>query len=247
MGIQAGKELRRPNTFVHSFDIIGPPREEKWSFEIGYGQKVISALQCGDRISDAFYNQILSPRTKKLADRHWTPVPIAIRAAQLLTEGRKTRVLDVGSGVGKFCFVGALTTPATFVGVEQSPWLVKEARTIARLLNIQRVRFVQDTFQQINWAEFDAFYFFNPFHENIDHTCTIDPNVRVGEDLFLEYTAQVLDKLRAAKVGTRVVTYHGLGVDLPSSYSLTTQEETGSDSLCLWVKKGDFGENRIRI
>jgi len=217
--------------------MVGLHQEEKWTFEIGYGQRVVSALQAGDVISDAFYDGLLSPRTRKLADRHWTPVRVAIRAAQLLTEGRATRVLDVGSGIGKLCFVGALTTPATFVGVEQRPWLVSEACTIARLLRVQRVRFVQGTLQQMNWAEFDAFYFFNPFYENIDDTCVIDPNTRVGEDLFVKYTAQVLDRLREAKEGTRVVTYHGLGVDLPSSYKLVTKEDVGSDSLCLWVKK----------
>ena len=41
---------------------------------------------------------------------HWTPVHVARRAAQFLVTGPETRVLDVGSGPGKFCLVGALAT-----------------------------------------------------------------------------------------------------------------------------------------
>ncbi len=192
----------------------------------------------GDVVSDFYFDEILSPRARKLAGRHWTPVCVAIRAAQLLTGGRPVRVLDVGAGAGKLCLVGALTSSAEFVGVEQRPWLVREASALVRLLKVPRVRFLAGNFQEVDWSGFDAFYFFNPFHENLDDSSPIDANVSLGEEKFLKYTAQALERLRPLKEGTRVVTYHGSGVDLRSAhFRLARREKIGSDALCLWVKE----------
>jgi len=47
----------------------------------------------------------------------------------------------------------------------------------------------------------------------------------------------VTEQLAVAKVGTRVVTYHGFGAPLPTGYALTTEEACGTDRLQLWIKE----------
>jgi hypothetical protein len=72
-------------------------------------------------IRDRDFDSLFPDMYQEISDTHWTPVEIARRAAQLLVADSSTRVLDVGSGIGKFCLIGALTTSAHFVGVEQRP------------------------------------------------------------------------------------------------------------------------------
>jgi hypothetical protein len=46
----------------------------------------------------------------------------------------------------------------------------------------------------------------------------------------------VRERLHRARRGTRVVTYHGFGGDLPPSYRLELEEEAGTERIELWVK-----------
>jgi len=47
--------------------------------------------------------------------KQWTPLAIARKAAEFLAEPG-SKVLDIGSGIGKFCLTGAFFNPeATFL------------------------------------------------------------------------------------------------------------------------------------
>src|SRR5262245_2791350 len=81
--------------------------------------------------SDGSFDSVYDEEIRALSEEHWTPVAVAARAARILTFAGATRILDVGSGVGKFCIVGALCTAARFVGVERRHRLVSIARRAA--------------------------------------------------------------------------------------------------------------------
>jgi SAM-dependent methyltransferase len=106
-------------------------------------------------------------RERAVSSRFWTPVDVAIRAAELLVVDHTTRVLDVGSGAGKFCVIGALVTGASFTGVEHRVRLVDVARECARKWRATGATFVHDRFHVLTWTDFDAFYFYNPFQEGV--------------------------------------------------------------------------------
>ena len=89
------------------------------------------SLRAGWELTDLEFDRVYPSWVRRLSDMHWTPVEVARRAAALLAVDPTTRVLDVGSGVGKFCLIGALTTRATFVGIEQRENLVTVARDTA--------------------------------------------------------------------------------------------------------------------
>ena len=82
---------------------------------------------------DAAFDSIYPPSIRAISRRYWTPVDVARRAALLFREAGVRRVLDVGSGVGKFVLVAAAVAPeVTFVGVEQRARLVEVlARAVA--------------------------------------------------------------------------------------------------------------------
>ncbi len=188
-------------------------------------------------IDDDAFDRIYPKPVRERSSRFWTPVDVARRAAELLVVDRSTRVLDVGSGAGKFCLVGALTTEGDFTGVEQRGHLVEMARKIARFYGASRAKYLHDDANCIDWQPYDAFYFFNPFAENyfadgeqIDHTVELTP------ERFHYDVGCALAGLAGARVGTRVVTYHGLGRQLPQTYDLLRCEPAGSDALELWIR-----------
>src|SRR3954471_20676012 len=93
-------------------------------------QRALSRHELG---ADDEFDTVYSERVRSHSERHWTPVEVATRAADLLVASAYTRVLDVGSGAGKFCIVGALATRhGRFYGVEQRADLVHAAREAAR-------------------------------------------------------------------------------------------------------------------
>jgi SAM-dependent methyltransferase len=165
----------------------------------------------------------------------WTPVQVARRAAQLLSLNGKSRVLDVGSGVGKFCLAAQKFSPGNFFGVEHDPRLVDVARDAGEKMNAARAVFVCASVFDVDWKTFDALYFFNPFDggpadlrepsSGIDAARSLGPSVRK--------TRERLDELRT---GAKVVLYHGYGGDLPERFESVSAEWCGSGVLELWRK-----------
>jgi predicted RNA methylase len=185
-------------------------------------------------VSDEELDEVFPEELRERSYMHWTPVAIAMRAAELLAPEPSLRVLDVGAGVGKMCLVGALVTGATWWGIEQDPVLVAAANHAAWALDIAgRTRFVQGDGSRLAWDEFDAIYFYNPFG-----TLMLAPHASP----FVRYATirntlrRIEQRLAGTRVGTRVVTYHGFGGKLPPGFTLISREPAGGDQLELWVR-----------
>jgi len=209
---------------------IGIPRAPELAW-------VVERLRARAEVLDREFDAMLPAWARALSSQHWTPVSIARRAADMLKAVGGDRVLDVGAGVGKFCLVAALSGEGTFVGVEQRPHLVAIARAIARQYGIRGAQFIQADLADVDWRGYDAFYFYNPFGENyFGPQEWIDGTVVHSLARYERDKAVVLHRLAAAKVGARIVTFHGFGDDPPEGYERTAHEEAGSDALELWVK-----------
>jgi predicted RNA methylase len=199
---------------------------------------IAADLRCGRRVTDFRFDQIYPSTIRELSQTHWTPVDVAIRAAKLLVTNQNTRVLDIGSGCGKFCTIGALSSPGQFAGVEQRPYLLQTARETCDELGASAT-FIQGNMADLDWSLFDSFYLFNPFYENREADIRIDDTIPLSLETFEQYIRVVRAKLRCAKVGTRVVTYHGFGGDVPYGYHLVKREPLGTSVLELWVNRDE--------
>ena len=173
---------------------------------------------------------------RNLSQVHWTPIAAALKAAHWLAERSSTRVLDVGSGPGKFCIVGALSTAGSFIGVEQRPGLTETARRASTLLGASRAAFVQGNMLDLDWDFFDAFYLYNPFNENVYPDSQIDQSVIHSQENYDRCIRLTQWNLEKAKFGTRVVTFHGFGGVMPNSYQLIRQEFIAEGPLQFWIK-----------
>jgi predicted RNA methylase len=200
-------------------------------------EDLVEALRSGVAVSDAQFDVFYPRAVRIMSSQFWTPVAVALRAAQLLAPKRSTRVLDVGSGVGKLCIIGSLLTGASFTGVEQRPHLTEVARDCAENLQATRAQFVDARLEQVSWDAFDAFYFFNPFGENLfSAPDRLDNTVELSATRHVADVERVEDLLSNARAGTRVVTYHGFGGVMPDGYRLELEEQWRTDALKLWVK-----------
>lgn len=204
------------------------------------GVPLVPHVQCGRSVlsSDEAFDQQLPPDLQVRASVHFTPVHIARRAAELLAPEAGMSVLDVGSGAGKFCLAAAQAVPsAAFVGVEYRGRLVRLARRLASQVALANVAFIHGDAFDLDWAQYDAFYLFNPFGEQLlANTFILDRTVDLDPAKFVVYVSGVRHRLSCARIGTRVVTYHGYGAPAPLGYELVHREPNGSDSLELWVK-----------
>lgn len=173
---------------------------------------VLDAIRGNRDEADELLDALYPDPFRLFRGQHTTPVDVATRAAAWLAGAPGARVLDVGAGAGRFCVVGALTTGATFVGVEQRRRLVDAARDVAARLGATRAEFVRGDIREVDWARFGGFYLFNPFAENyLPRDERIDDEVAHAAARLVADIDFVEARLHAAPAGTRVVTWHGFG------------------------------------
>lgn len=185
--------------------------------------------------NDAEFDWLYPEHLQLMSLKQWTPIAIARKAAEYLAV-KQAKILDVGSGIGKFCLTAAHLYPDSFYfGVEQRHELVHYAKTAKKYLGIDNVDFLHANITQINFHEFDHFYFYNAFFENIDQANAIDDSIDTSYSLYTYYSQYLMSVLKDKPKGTRVVTYQSLGEVIPSGYRMTRQSY---DSLLqFWIKE----------
>jgi SAM-dependent methyltransferase len=186
--------------------------------------------------SDGQFNELYPHSIQLMAKRHWTPLHIAKLATDFLAENQGAKILDIGSGAGKFCLAGALYNPGVkFYGVEQRKYLIDHAAHAQKRLGVKNVSFIEGNFTQLDLKQFDHFYFFNSFFENLDDFDRIDEMIHYSEGLYEYYVRYLHTGLKGMPAGTKIVTYHSLMEEIPREYSLLETLENGE--LSFWIKQ----------
>lgn len=185
--------------------------------------------------SDFQFNQLYSSSIQTLAQRHWTPLGVARKAANFLAAESNVRILDIGSGVGKFCLAAAHYKPkAFFNGVEQRRRLVDYGEAAKEILNLENVSFMNGNFTQIDFRNYDHFYFYNSFYENITGTDKIDNSIDYSLELYNYYNRYLYKQLEQKPPGTRLASFHSLEDEIPQGYHIVGSEM--NDLLKFWIK-----------
>jgi hypothetical protein len=184
-------------------------------------------------ISDNHFNHLYPLTVQALARRHWTPLYAARRAVKYLASHPGTRILDIGSGAGKFCLAAAYYRPHSFYyGIEQRKWLVSDAETARQILGSENVSFIHGNFTLIDFQQFDHFYFYNSFYENLTSTDKIDFDIKYSDELYDYYSCALRKKLEQKPAGTKLVTFHSIEDEIPSGFVQVDSD----DQLKFWIK-----------
>ncbi|MDF2191291.1 methyltransferase domain-containing protein [Paraflavitalea sp. CAU 1676] len=172
---------------------------------------------------------------QKLARRHWTSLAITKMVSKFVTPSSGVKVLDIGSGVGKFCLASAYHEPSShFFGIEQREDLVAHANTAKDILGLQNAHFIHGNFTQLDFSQYDHFYFYNAFYEHLTDTDKIDNNITFSTALYNYYNRYLYKKLDAMPAGTRLATFHTLEDRVPPGYYLA--ESHVGTLLKFWIK-----------
>lgn len=184
--------------------------------------------------NDSSFDWMYPDHFQLLSLKHWTPLAAARSAAEFLAEPG-ARVLDIGSGIGKFCLAAGYNFPDTFFyGVEQRHELIYYAEEAKGYTGLSNVNFIYANITQINFKEFDHFYFYNSFYENIDAENQIDDTIEISESLYNYYTNYLQNVLNEKPPGTRLVTFHISGEEIPEGYQLV--DSSYGTLLKMWIK-----------
>ncbi|MFT3711385.1 MAG: class I SAM-dependent methyltransferase [Archangium sp.] len=194
-------------------------------------------LRRREPVTDEAFDALLSEAAQLRSRSFWSSIRACQHAADFFREAGATRVLDVGSGVGKFASVLSLDSGHRVWGVEQRPALVYESRLLAQQLAAEVV-ITEGGLEQIDPTRFDGFFCFNPFSENISEVrdC-FDLTTTRSEEAYLRDVHVMERWLRAAPVGFALVTYNGLGGRIPVSFHAVRATDVNGDVLRLWVKQ----------
>jgi SAM-dependent methyltransferase len=185
--------------------------------------------------TDILFNDLYPDSIRDLSKVHWTPLEVALKVAHFLSVNNGETILDIGSGVGKFCLAAALYTPKAFYyGVEQRKSLVMHAENAKRILSLKNVEFIHGNFTQLDFRKFDHFYFYNSFHENLQGADKIDDSIEYSDELHMYYKRYLYRQLEQKPKGTRLCTLCTWDHEIPPEYHVVGTEML--DRLKFWVK-----------
>ena len=185
--------------------------------------------------SDLLFNKLYPSSIQLLAQRHWTPLVVARKAANFLAAESDVKILDIGSGVGKFCLAAAHYKPKAFYyGIEQRKRLVNHAEAAKEMLRVENVSFMNGNFTQIDFRNYDHFYFYNSFYENLKGTDKIDNSIDYSLELFNYYNRYLYKQLEQRPAGTRLASFHSLEDEMPPGYHIVGSEM--NELLKFWIK-----------
>lgn len=183
---------------------------------------------------DVDFDKLYPEYIRKLSKIHWTPIEIAATAINWLASSSETKILDIGSGVGKFCILGGILSGAQFTGVEKRENLVQEANKALSKLSIENVNFIYSNITEINFIKYNAFYYFNPFCEQVASGDWIDLNVSFSDKKHRMYEQYVFNQLSKMPLGTMLVTYCSQDFSPPPTYKIHDMMFDGL--LVLWAR-----------
>lgn len=184
--------------------------------------------------NDAAFDWMYPEHLQLLSLQHWTRLAIVQKIAGYLA-APGSKVLDLGSGIGKFCLAGAFYHPdCSFYGVEQRHELVHFAEEARQYTGVDNAHFLHANITQVDFNDFDHFYFYNSFYENLDPDSCIDDTIATSPSLYNYYTRYLYHALAHRPAGTRLVTFHTLDEEVPPGYELA---DVSYDTLLkMWIK-----------
>jgi len=187
------------------------------------------------QLTEIGFNNLLPHDLKQATQTYFTPIEVAQTAATWLTENNEKKILDIGAGVGKFCIAAARINNCDFYGVEYRKSLIDLGNELIERYEIDNAKMIHTNIIDVDFSDYDAFYLFSPFYENLEVENRLNDEVDLEEKLYQIYLDYTETQLAKAIIGTRLVTYFGNNFEVPNSYQRVKDAFDGA--LKLWIKQ----------
>lgn len=221
------------------------PHDASTGPSLGAGiERVFAALFAGETVHDDDFDRVYPEWVSDASHTHWTPVRRAQTAARWLVERGLTRVLDVGSGAGKFALVAACTAASmrqrlVITGIEHRAPLAALANSIASHFALSSVRFEVGDALDADWSAFDAVYLYNPFVENLFHpSVRVDRTMHLNGERYVREVAEARARLCTMREGAVAIAFHGYGGAWPADWASEARDVLPDGVLELLRKTG---------
>lgn len=138
----------------------------------------------------------------------WSNSDAAVYSSNLIKGCKK--VIDIGSGTGKFCLIAAKLNPDIhFTGVEISEKYWEESIRLKDILGITNVNFLLQDYKDVDIINFDGIYIFNPFvmSKKDPYGMKFQFGRRQDKEYF-EYVKKFKADLYKANAGTKLIMYN---------------------------------------
>ncbi len=186
-------------------------------------------------LTEENFNHFLPGYLQRASRVYFTPIRVAQLAAQWLTDDGAKTVLDIGAGVGKFCVAGASLNSSFYFGIEYRQSVSQIANDMISRFQLSNSIVEHGNVVALDFQNFDAFYMYNPFFENLLSARRLNDEVELAAPLYNYYFSKVRHKLDCTKPGTRLVTFHGNNFEAPESFEKVHEAEGGL--LKFWIRQ----------
>ncbi|GBF42135.1 hypothetical protein LPTSP2_14210 [Leptospira ellinghausenii] len=190
-------------------------------------------------MTDEIWDSLLPNEYRVLSPYQWTPIEIIRFTWEYLKTQSVYSVMDLGSGVGKFCLNLVQFANGSFpvYGVEDRKGLVTVSEKLMLKLKITGVTFTQSDFLVNFPYGHSHYYVFNPLYELMKGEHSIDFKKEKSAIEFIKNIQILKHHLYQCKKGTQVITYHGFGGSVLPGYKIVKKKEWELGEWMVWEKE----------
>jgi hypothetical protein len=181
-------------------------------------------ISLGQLPNDDLIDSLLPDQVRTYANQHFSGSYTISLAAKFLVQKPDSKILDIGSGSGKFCLLGALLHPnAHFHGVEYRESFVHLAHELRIKLGIENASFRYDNILNVAFDAFNGLFMFNPFLEHRNNHARMQDFTDEPER-YEAYFSHVRAEFARCPSGVRLVTFHGSDEQIPKNFKLVDRK-----------------------
>lgn len=190
-------------------------------------------------MTDELWDSYLPKKFQLLSPYQWTPISVIERTWNYLSKDKVTSVVDLGSGVGKFCIYLSKVSNHSIdiLGIENREELLKISESLKEIWNTPDVNFKNTDFLNEFPTGHSHYFCFNPLYETMKGSHSIDSSKKKSAHQFLKDLEILKQKLFLLSPGTKLITFHGFGGSYLPGFRIILKEEINSGEYLIWERE----------
>nr|WP_232227642.1 methyltransferase domain-containing protein [Leptospira wolbachii] len=190
-------------------------------------------------MTDTLWDSYLPEKFQTLSPFQWTPISVIERTWKYLSADGVTSVVDLGSGVGKFCIHLSLLSNHSIdiLGLEDREELVSLSNSLKVNWETPNVEFRKENFLKEFPVGRSHYYCFNPLYETMKGSHSIDSIKQKSAIQFLKDLQSLKQNLLLLTPKSKLITFHGFGGNFLPGFRVVVKEEISGGEYLVWERE----------